>query len=96
MSPSVYVRFALQTLPPTIKLEKQQKLYALIWTTTPWTLPSNQAICFNPNLEYSIVELNNESNNSSSKNLYLIASKLIEDFVNTTKIECSVKQTLAG
>lgn len=96
MSPSVYVRFALKSLPPSIELEAQEKLFALIWTTTPWTLPSNQAICFNPNLEYSIVELKDESKNLLTTELYLMASSLIDDFVRNTKIECTVKQTVAG
>lgn len=29
---------------------------ALIWTTTPWTLPANVAVCVNPNLQYGILE----------------------------------------
>ena len=29
---------------------------ALIWTTTPWTLPSNLAICAGPDIEYSAVQ----------------------------------------
>jgi isoleucyl-tRNA synthetase len=28
----------------------------IIWTTTPWTLPANQAVALNPELEYSVVE----------------------------------------
>ena len=28
----------------------------LAWTTTPWTLPSNTALCVGPNIEYSVVE----------------------------------------
>ncbi|XP_052863761.1 isoleucine--tRNA ligase, mitochondrial [Anopheles cruzii] len=31
------------------------EVYAVIWTTTPWTLPANQAICYNPSLEYCLV-----------------------------------------
>lgn len=92
VSPSVYVRFAFNNLPSAVQLNTNQKLYALIWTTTPWTLPSNQAICFNSSLEYSIVELKEKS----SKDLYLIASNLIEEFIKTTNIQCDVKQTLTG
>ena len=29
----------------------------LIWTTTPWTLPSNRAVCYNPEVEYSVYEV---------------------------------------
>ena len=30
--------------------------YAVIWTTTPWTLPANQAVCVHPNIQYSLVK----------------------------------------
>jgi isoleucyl-tRNA synthetase len=44
----------------TVKLEliDEQKTYFLAWTTTPWTLPSNLALCVNPILEY--VKIRNE------------------------------------
>lgn len=42
------------------KYDEYGDLYALIWTTTPWTLPANQAVCFNPSLKYSLVRLNDE------------------------------------
>ncbi|MDP2230058.1 isoleucine--tRNA ligase [Methylotenera sp.] len=44
--------------------------YAVIWTTTPWTLPANQAVSVNANLEYSLV--------STSKGNLIIASDLLE------------------
>lgn len=31
-----------------------------IWTTTPWTLPANQAVALSPELEYALVEVNGE------------------------------------
>ena len=31
------------------------KMYAVIWTTTPWTLPANQAVCVHPDVEYAMV-----------------------------------------
>src|SRR5205814_289127 len=30
--------------------------YAVVWTTTPWTIPVNQAIAFNPDIEYDLVD----------------------------------------
>lgn len=60
LSKAVYVAFKL--LPATALLEKLgmhantvKDLSAIIWTTTPWSLPSNMAINVNPELEYSIV-----------------------------------------
>lgn len=32
-------------------LDSDQKLFSLIWTTTPWSLPGNRAIAFNPNFK---------------------------------------------
>lgn len=36
-------------------------LSVVIWTTTPWTLPANQAVSINPELEYSVVQVEGES-----------------------------------
>lgn len=41
-----------------IKLDKPS--YILIWTTTPWTLPANLALAFNPDFEYLLVEWEEE------------------------------------
>ncbi len=35
-------------------------VYFVIWTTTPWTLPANQAVCLNPGFQYDVVETANE------------------------------------
>ena len=34
----------------------EKPVYFVIWTTTPWTLPANQAVCLNPHLHYDVVE----------------------------------------
>ena len=36
--------------------KKDEDVYFLVWTTTPWTLIANVALCVNPNEEYSLVE----------------------------------------
>jgi isoleucyl-tRNA synthetase len=46
VSQSVYVKFRLKGEPNTS---------VLIWTTTPWTLPANLAVAFNPKLHYSYI-----------------------------------------
>jgi len=51
-SPSVYVRFeALSPIPGVAG-----KAYFVIWTTTPWTLPANLAVCVHPEYEYSAIQ----------------------------------------
>ena len=32
----------------------------VIWTTTPWTLPANQAVCIHPEFEYAFVKVGEE------------------------------------
>jgi isoleucyl-tRNA synthetase len=52
-SPSVYVRYALASDPAAIDASLAgKKVFTIIWTTTPWTLPASQAVAFNPDLTY--------------------------------------------
>ncbi len=70
-SPSVWVRFALKSDPASIDPALAGKqVYGLIWTTTPWTLPANLAIAFNPRFEYVAVE--------TASGVYIVASDLLE------------------
>jgi isoleucyl-tRNA synthetase len=59
-SPSVYVKFPF---PEADKLDPQlagRQVSIIIWTTTPWTLPANLGIAFNPVFEYRAIEVGNE------------------------------------
>lgn len=53
-------------------LKDISNLYAVIWTTTPWTIPANLAISVNPELSYSVVK--------AGEDHYLVATDLIEAF----------------
>jgi isoleucyl-tRNA synthetase len=69
-SPSLWVRFALATDPAHIDPALAGKrVYGLIWTTTPWTIPANMAICYHPSFEYSAVEV--------ADDVYIVASDLL-------------------
>jgi isoleucyl-tRNA synthetase len=65
-SPSIYVKFPvlddLGQKIPDLAREKLagRKLYALIWTTTPWTLPANLAVAFHPDYLYAAVAVGDE------------------------------------
>jgi isoleucyl-tRNA synthetase len=39
-----------------VSLPADARVYAVIWTTTPWTLPANQAVCVHPDLEYDLIK----------------------------------------
>lgn len=87
-SPSLLLRFRMLQCPKSAQLANLNNLYALIWTTTPWSLPANQALSFNPEFEYSIVQLENHN-----KDYYVIATSLIPELtVNVT----SVLQAFSG
>jgi isoleucyl-tRNA synthetase len=58
---SIYVRF--EVLPEY--QHNSTPTYIVAWTTTPWTLPANIALCINPDLEYEYVEDN-------SNNVYIL------------------------
>ena len=51
--------------------DNQLPLYALAWTTTPWTLPSNTALCVGPKIDYVIVK--GENPYTKIEALYLLA-----------------------
>ena len=54
--PSIYVRFGLRGGPSGVLDEFPiDKTFAVIWTTTPWTIPANLAVAVNPALEYVVV-----------------------------------------
>ena len=53
------------------KVEGQENTYILAWTTTPWTLPSNVALCFHPEYDYSLISSNGEK--------YILATELIKN-----------------
>ena len=76
-SPSIWVRFALVSDPAKIHPALAgRRVYGLVWTTTPWTIPANMAIAFHPGLEYLAVE--------AAGAVYLVAS----DLLKTTAEKC--------
>ena len=55
-------------------------LYILAWTTTPWTLPSNTALCVGPNIEYVRVRSSNPYTGAEA--VYLLAKALVDTWFN--------------
>ncbi|HEX3248997.1 MAG TPA: isoleucine--tRNA ligase [Pyrinomonadaceae bacterium] len=70
-SPSVYVKFPLQSDPAAIDPALAgRKVFVVIWTTTPWTLPANLGIAVHPDFEYAAFENGDE--------VFIVASELVE------------------
>jgi len=71
-SPSVYVKFGVdeENILKFLPELGGKKVFAVIWTTTPWTLPANLAIAFHPDFEYVAVEQDGE--------VYIVAGGRLE------------------
>ncbi len=73
-SPSVYVKFPFDAASRErlglAGLEGVEKVSIVIWTTTPWTLPANQAIAIHPQIDYAFVRAGDE--------VLVMAEKLVE------------------
>ncbi|MEE9258787.1 MAG: isoleucine--tRNA ligase [Nitrospinaceae bacterium] len=60
-SPSIYVKFPVKSaLPPALGKLDASKVSFIIWTTTPWTLPANLAVCLHPDFKYVAVRVDGE------------------------------------
>lgn len=53
-SPSIYIAFPVKDGKGILD---EKDTYFVIWTTTPWTIPSNQGITVNPQFDYSVVKV---------------------------------------
>ena len=78
---AAYIAFPITNFPPSIQKllpDGSGRLSALIWTTTPWTLPANRAIAVNSELEYSIV--------SRGPDLLIVAKSRLPDVLKAIPV----------
>ena len=75
--------FGLEALP-----EQPKPAYAIIWTTTAWTLPANQALNVNSELVYALV--------NTEKGLLVLAESLVEKCLERYKLGGQVVATTTG
>ena len=62
-----------------------EELFFLAWTTTPWTLPSNVALCMGPNIEYVMVKSYNPYSGRAAA--YIVAKDLVSALFNPKAAE---------
>lgn len=74
VSPAITIRFEV------VNSGEPEPVYLLLWTTTPWTLPFNEAVYFSRQLEYSLVKI------ESLPGSYIVASILIEHNAKKLKV----------
>jgi isoleucyl-tRNA synthetase len=79
-SPSIYVKFKIEEDFSDIHSSLTgDKLYVVIWTTTPWTLPANLAVALHPDFIYATVEVDGD--------IWILAKDLVEKVMEETGIE---------
>lgn len=79
-APKLAAAFGLASLPKTA--------YAVIWTTTPWTIPANQALNIHPEHEYALVD--------AGDRLLVLAKDLVEESLKRQGREGSILATAQG
>ncbi len=87
--PSIYVKFPLKKpfLGDGNNLENLKE-YFLVWTTTPWTLPANLAICVNPDFDYSFIKIHDE--------ILILATDLVETIFGPPETIKKIKKETGG
>ena len=86
----VYVKFPFAQLPPELsdKVDADDDVFVVIWTTTPWTLPANLAVALNPELTYQLVRHGQE--------VYVVAEGLREQVLHACKLPEAEVEVLAS
>ena len=76
--------FGLKKLPG----DGNKKAFTVIWTTTAWTIPANQALNAHPELEYALVD--------TPRGVFMLAASLVEKCLERFKLEGQVIATAKG
>ena len=79
---------SLEKVKDLFNIEDSDEISFVIWTTTPWTIPSNVAVCINPEYEYSLIKMNNK--------FYVIAFEMINQCSHRWKQKFDVLSTIQG
>ena len=78
---SIFVRVHVSQDPNGVLAKHgipMEKTYFVIWTTTTWTLPANEAICLNGQFEYSFVKIGDE--------FHIMATDLVKSVMDSCHI----------
>ncbi|XP_062980155.1 isoleucine--tRNA ligase, mitochondrial [Elgaria multicarinata webbii] len=92
VSRSAYIRFPLLKPPPKLASVTSglPAVSLIIWTTQPWTIPSNQAVCYMPNSEYAIVKCANTGDH------FIVAADRVQSIAAALDTQFDVISTLKG
>ncbi len=92
VSPAIDVAFPALNSADVLKIfacdDVKKNVFAVIWTTTPWTLPANQAICVGADITYRLVD--------SQHGLLIIADELVADVMKRYGGDYQLLTTVKG
>ena len=94
--PSIYVAFPFAQpteLATAFGLDSVNEGALVIWTTTPWTIPSNQALNVHPEVDYALVELDKAI---ATGKMLLLAADLVESCLETWGLSAKIIATAKG
>ena len=87
-SPSIYVKFPAPDIKHFLSLKSQKPCSFVIWTTTPWTLVANQAVCLKPDLLYGVFDAGDD--------LLIIAEQLKTELEKITGLRLKKLTSIPG
>uniref|UniRef100_A0A8C3MZE0 Isoleucine--tRNA ligase, mitochondrial n=1 Tax=Geospiza parvula TaxID=87175 RepID=A0A8C3MZE0_GEOPR len=92
VSRSVYMKFPLLKSPPklTSVIDGSSPASVLVWTTQPWTVPANQAVCYMPDSAYSIVKC------TTTGQRFILAADRVESTAAVLDTQFEVVSTCKG
>ncbi|RLW06854.1 hypothetical protein DV515_00004007 [Chloebia gouldiae] len=92
VSRSVYVKFPLLKSPPklTSVIDGSSPASVLVWTTQPWTVPANQAVCYMPDSAYSVVKC------ATTGQHFILAADRVESTAAVLDTQFEVVSTCKG
>ena len=80
-SDTIYAYFPVKSS----NINELQGSNIVIWTTTPWTIPANKALAYNENLDYSLIEINDDGEFKNNK--IVIAESLLDSVIKDCEIQ---------
>ncbi|XP_049724573.1 isoleucine--tRNA ligase, mitochondrial [Elephas maximus indicus] len=92
ISRSVYVKFPVSRPSPVLAplLDGSSTVSVLVWTTQPWTIPANQAVCYMLDAKYAVVKCAN------SGDVYILAADKVTSVASALETKFEVISTFLG
>ncbi len=101
-SHTIWVKFPIADFGPQASdlsiSGKKMGMSVVIWTTTPWTIPQNRAVCFGPDIEYGIYEVSEALEGSKEEvgAKIILADALAESALSAAKVQATRLRTVSA